>query len=173
MKHKNLLISIIIPIILSTFLSLSGCSNIPFSKPTATLTSYPTIRPAKPTRTPTALPTSTATQTETPTVTPTATLPPPLDDFSQARLYSSGPRPGWDFAIIILLPEDIRGEYSALVGDDPVKPFTCRPLTEYAYPDRLYCSGRQPGVDKQVIFKILEKNTNQVVFKGFVYLPLP
>ncbi len=172
MIRKIFLFSTIVLAALITILSLTGCSSLSFSKPTATLTSYPTIRPPRATRTPTSLPTSTATPTGTPTITSTPTLPPPLDDFSQAKLYASGPRPGWDFTITLLLPEDIKGEYSALVGD-PAKPFTCRPLTEYAHPDRLYCSGRQPGADKQVAFSILEKNTNQVVFKGFVYLPLP
>jgi hypothetical protein len=172
MNRQKFLIFTAVPIVLSSLLFLTGCSNLPFSTPTATLTSYPTIRPPKPTRTPTSLPTATATLTETPTITPTATLLPPMDDFSQARLYASGFRPGWDFSLTILLPEAIKGDYDALVGDPP-KPFTCRPLTEYAHPDRLFCTGRASGVDKQVIYKIVEKNTGQVVFKGFVYLPLP
>jgi hypothetical protein len=95
-----------------------------------------------------------------------------LDDFSKASLYSSGSRSGWDFTLTLLLPEDIKGEYEALVGDPP-RLFTCRPLVEYQHPDRLYCTGHQPGVDKQVIYKIIETKTKQVVFKGFVYLPLP
>lgn len=152
--------------------ALSGCSSLSLGEPTATQTSVPTIRPPKPTRTPTALPSPTATATHTPTITPTATLLPPPDDFSKARLYSSGPRPGWDFSLTIQLPEAIKGEYIAQIGD-PAKTFTCRPLTEYTHPERLYCVGRQPGVDKNVIFTIVEKSTEQIVFKGFVYLPLP
>lgn len=151
---------------------MNGCSQLPFSKPTVTATITSTPKPPKPTRTPTHLPTSTPTATETPTITPTATLPPPLDDFSQARLYSSGPKTGWDFSLTILLPEPVKGEYYARVGDPPKK-FTCRPLAEYTHPERLYCSGQQPGVDKNVIFTIIDQKTDQVVFKGFVYLPLP
>jgi hypothetical protein len=151
---------------------LNACSNLTGNKPTPTSTSFPTIRPPKPTRTTTATATTTAQPSATPTTSSTPTLPPPLDDFSQARVYSSGPIAGWDFSITLLLPETIKGSYSALVGDPP-KQFTCRPLTEYAYPDRLYCSGRVPAADKQVEFQILEKESGQVVFKGNVFVPVP
>lgn len=172
MNRKSVIIVSIFLFFLLTFPGLSGCANLSMTKPTATQTALPTIRPPKPTRTPTRLPSLTATPTDTPTITPTATLLPPPDDFSKARLYSSGPKPGWDFSLTIQLPEEIKGEYIAKVGD-PAKTFPCRQLTEYALPDRLYCVGRQPGADKNVIFTIVEKSTDQVVFKGFVYLPLP
>jgi len=172
-KHLVLLVLLFAMVALAL---MTGCSTLPFARPTATVTSSPTATPPKPTLTPTHTPTSTSTSTPTitltPTITSTPTLPPPLDDFSQARLYSSGPRPGWDFAITILLPEPIKGEYIARIGD-PQKTYECKSMPEYDHPERLYCSGRQPGVDKNVDFFILEKFTGQEVFKGSVYLPLP
>jgi hypothetical protein len=173
MNLSKLSINFIIPAFtLAVVIVQSACSGLPFAKPTPTMTSYPTIRPVKPTRTPTFSPTSTALPSATPTITPTPTLLPPLDDFSQARLYSSGPIPGWDFSLTILLPKPIQGEYNALVGNEQPKLFTCRPLTEYAHPDRLYCIGRIPAADKQVDYSIVEKNTGQEVFKGNVYAPI-
>jgi hypothetical protein len=165
--HFLLLISIIflVPFI-------NGCSGFLNREPTPTLTTYPTIRPPKATRTPTATQTKTPLPSFTPTVSATPTLPPPLDDFSQAVLYASGAKPGWNFSLTILLPEPVKGEYNALIGD-PAKPFTCRSLTEYRQPERLYCFGRIPAADKQVDFRIIEKVTNQVVFQGNVYVPIP
>jgi hypothetical protein len=95
-----------------------------------------------------------------------------LDDFSQARLYSSGAHPGWEFSLTLLLPEAVKGNYNALIGDPP-RLFTCRPLSEYAQPERLYCSGRIPAADKQLDYVITEKESGQVVFKGNVYIPIP
>lgn len=152
---------------------LTGCANLSFSKPTATATITSTPRPPRKTRTPSATPTSTVTITLTPTITSTPTLPPPLDDFSQAKLYSSGNNPGWEFFFSIQLQDKIAGEYEAVVGEDPAKPFECRPLAEYGHPDRLYCTGRIPEVDKNLLFKIMEKKTGQVVYKGYVFSPLP
>jgi len=172
MKQRTFIKCILVPIMAFSILPIAGCSNLPFAKPTVTVTVYPTIRPPRPTRTPSPSPTSTALPTNTPTITSTATLPPPQDDFSQAKLYSSGPRPGWEFAFTILLPEEIKGDYNAEVGDPP-KPFVCRPLIEYAHPDRLYCTGRIPQVDENLLFKVIEKTTGQVVFKGYVFSPLP
>lgn len=166
-KYANLL-----PVIILLVLLLTGCSGFSFSKPTPTLTSYPTIRPPKPTRTPTPTATVTAQPTSTATTSPTPTLPPPLDDFSQARLYSSGAQRGWNFSLTLLLPEAIEGEYNAMIGNPP-KPFACRPLTEYNHPERLYCVGRIPAADKQVDYQIIEKKTGLVVFTGNVYVPVP
>jgi len=87
-------------------------------------------------------------------------------------LYSSGPQPGWNFSLTLLLPEVVKGEYNTLIGDPP-KTFTCRPLTEYGHPERLYCSGRIPAAGKQVNYFIIEKQTGQVVFKGNLYVPVP
>jgi hypothetical protein len=157
---------------ISILVLFSGCTSMSLSKPTPTVTLFPTIRPPKPTRTPTSVPTATALPTGTPTITPTPTLLPPRDDFSQAKLYAFGPTPGWDFSFTLLLPEEIKGEYNATIGDPP-KPFTCRPLTEYGHPDRLYCTGRIPKVDQNLDFKIMQKSTGQVVFKGQVFSPLP
>ncbi|GAP21071.1 hypothetical protein [Leptolinea tardivitalis] len=165
-------IFILFVLLSSSLFTTAGCSNLSFSKPTETATLRPTIRPPKPTRTPTPLPTKTELPTNTPTITPTPTLLPPVDDFSKARLYSFGPRPGWDFGITIQLPDEIKGEYDALV-DDPPKKFTCRPLVEYNHPERLYCVGRIPAVDENILFKVVERSTGQVVFKGYVYSPLP
>jgi hypothetical protein len=171
MKRFNRQILFALPLIMIIF-NVSGCSNFSFSKPTATATVTLTPRPPRHTRTPSATPTATATLTFTPTITSTPSLPPPPDDFSQARLYSSGNGPGWEFFFTIQLPEEIKGEYDALVGD-PAKPFTCRPLAEYTHPERLHCTGRIPEVDKNLVFKIIEKETGQVVFKGYVFSPLP
>lgn len=159
-------------LIILTILAVPGCANFSLSKPTATATITSTPRPPRKTRTPSATPTMTVTVTGTPTITSTPTLPPPPDDFSQARLHSSGTGPGWEFFFTIELPEKIVGEYHAVVGD-PEKEFTCRPLAEYNHPDRLYCTGRIPEVDKNLVYKILEDKTGQVVFKGYVFSPLP
>lgn len=164
--------TIIISLLVLGNIKLSGCSNFNFSKPTSTATVTSTPRPPRGTRTPSATPTATVTQTMTLTVTSTATLPPPPDDFSQARLYSSGTGPGWKFFFNIELEEKIVGDYNAVVGDPP-KPFTCRPLAEYNHPERLYCTGRIPEVDKNLVFKVIEKETGQVVYKGYVFSPLP
>jgi hypothetical protein len=158
--------------ILLTFPFLNGCSTFLKSDPTATMTTYPTIRPPKATRTPTITPSSTPLPSFTPTVSSTPTLLPPLDDFSQAKLYSSGAKPGWEFSITLQMPEPVEGDYYALIGAPP-KTFTCRPLTEYAQPDRLYCFGHIPAADKQVDFQIIEKGTGQHVFSGNVYVPIP
>jgi hypothetical protein len=157
---------------LTLLVLLTGCTSLPFTKPTPTLTSYPTIRPPKPTRTPTATATVTSLPSATPTISLTPTLLPPLDDFSQARLYSSGPQPGWNFSFTLLLPQAVKGEYNALIGDPP-RAFTCRPLKEYTHPERLYCSGRIPAADKQVDYQITEKETGREVFKGSIYVPVP
>ncbi len=162
----------IILISLLTIISAAGCASLIPQEPTATATRYPTIRPPKPTRTHTSSPSPSPLPTETPTITPSATLPPPVDDFTGARLYAFGPQPGWEFSFTLLLPEEIKGEYNAVVGDPP-KQFSCRPLNEYAYPDRLYCTGRIPRVDQNLEFKILEKTTGRVVFTGTVFSPLP
>jgi len=159
-------------LLIMLILDVSGCSNFSFTKPTATATVTSTPRPPRRTRTPSATPTVTASLTFTPTITSTPTLPPPPDDFSQAKLYSSGTGPGWEFFFTIQLQEKIIGEYNAVVGD-PAKPFTCRPLAEYAHPERLHCAGRIPEVDKNLLFKVIEKETGQVVFKGYVFSPLP
>jgi len=171
MIRSNRKFIFLLVVILITFV-LTGCSSLPFVKSTPTLTTYPTFRPPRPTRTPTATATATSLPSATPTTSSTPTLLPPLDDFSQARLYSSGPQPGWNFSLTLLLPEVVKGEYNALIGDPP-KPFTCRPLTEYGHPERLYCSGRIPAADKQVNYFIIEKQTGQVVFKGNLYVPVP
>jgi hypothetical protein len=166
--NRNLILFIIVLIILV----IPGCANIMPSKPTATATVTSTPRPPRKTRTPSATPTATSTLTATPTITATATLPPPPDDFSQAHLYSSGTGPGWEFFFTIELREKIVGEYSAVVGD-PEKEFTCRPLAEYSHPERLYCTGRIPKVDENLLFKIIETKTGQTVYKGYVFSPLP
>jgi hypothetical protein len=171
MKRKFLQ-AILLLSITPVLFSLTGCGNLSFSKPTATATITSTPRPPRKTRTPSATPTSTVTISPTPTITATPTLPPPPDDFSQAKLYSSGNGPGWEFFFSIQLHDKIEGEYEAEVGDPP-KPFECRPLVEYGHPDRLYCTGRIPEVDKNLLFKVMEKKTGQVVFKGYVVSPLP
>jgi hypothetical protein len=171
MNHFSRIFIIPSFIILFFFLQ-TGCAKMTLSKPTPTIVPSPTIRPPKPTRTPTTTPTQTALPSATPTISSTPTLPPPLDDFSQARLYSSGPKPGWDFSFTLILAEEIKGNYNALIGDPP-KPFTCRPLIEYAHPDRLYCSGRIPAAEKQVDYQIIEKESGQIVFKGNLFVPVP
>ena len=153
-------------------LVLPACSSFPFAKTTPTLTAYPTFRPPRPTRTSTVIATFTALPGSTSTMIPTSTQFPPPDDFSLARLYSSGSQPGWNFSFTLLLPEAVEGDYNALIGDPP-KPFTCRPLTEYAHPERLFCAGRIPAADKQVNYFIIEKETGQEVFKGNLYVPVP
>ncbi len=169
--RKSLLSTLLLTTILA-WLPVTGCSSMGLSEPTPTQIVYPTIRPPKPTRTPTSTPTATAHADGYPHHHTHPTLPPPQDDFSQARLYSFGPLPGWDFSFTLLLPEEIKGDYNAVVGDPP-KPFTCRPLTEYAHPDRLYCAGRIPKVDQDLEFKVIEKSTGQVVFKGYRVQPPP
>jgi hypothetical protein len=161
-----------ITIFLISLSQLAGCKALQGYELTPTLTFYPTIRPPKPTRTPTLTQTPTLLPSNTPTISPTLTFLPPIDDFSEARLYASGPIPGWDFSLTILLPEPIKGEYNALVGN-PAKHFTCRPLLEYGHPDRLYCSGRIPNALRDVEYKIIEKNSGQTVFEGIVYIPVP
>lgn len=161
-----------ITIFLISLSHLAGCNAIQYSAPTPTQTMYPTIRPPISTRTPTLTRTPTSLPSHTATISPTPSLPPPMDDFSQARLYASGPKPGWEFSLTILLPEPIKGVYNALVGS-PARTFTCRPLLEYDYPDRLYCTGRTPNALREVAYKIIEKDSGQTVFEGKVYFPVP
>ena len=172
MTHNHWLAFLLVMTSTLSLTSLTGCATLIPQEPTSTATLFPTIRPPKPTRTPTRSPSPTPLPTDTPTITPTATVPPPLDDFSNASLYAFGPKPGWEFSFTLLLPEEIKGEYHAEVGDPP-KQFICRPLTEYFHPERLYCTGRIPKVDQNLPFNIREKSTGQVVFTGYVFSPLP
>jgi hypothetical protein len=113
-------------------------------------------------------PTETPLPTETPTITPTPTATFQAD-FSEATFYTAGPLAGFRFLIAVELKQPVKGEYYALVGGS--KEYTCEVLA--AYPNRLYCTGRQAAAQEYVTYQIFEKATDRPVFAGKVWADLP
>lgn len=176
MNHKDKRLNLILLLVLFCWIA-AGCTAVslqPTAVPATTVVSAPTARPTMANiQSPTAqsLPSMTPMPSETPTPAPTATQIPPPDDFTQASLFSAGKLDGWNFGLTISLTEPIQGEYYAQMGDAGRR-YSCRPLVEYNHPERLFCSGRIPAVEKSVEFQILQKSNDQPVFSGKIYIPL-
>ncbi|MCD4671760.1 MAG: hypothetical protein K8R77_03760 [Anaerolineaceae bacterium] len=135
--------------------------DVPAGPPTATL--EPTA-----TEVPTAIPTETPVPSATPTITPTPTATFQAD-FTTAGFYTAGPLTGFRFLIAVELKEPVKGEYYALVKKN--KEYTCEVLA--AYPNRLYCTGRQAAAQDYVTYQIFETATDRPVFAGEVWCDLP
>jgi hypothetical protein len=167
-RRKNCIL--ILSMLCMAFL-LSACGG---SAPAPTATAempveLPTVTP-EPTETkiPTEVPTETPVPSATPTITPTPTATFQAD-FSKATLYTAGPLTNFRFLIAVELAEPVEGEYYALVEKN--KEYTCEVLP--AYPNRLYCSGRQAAANDFVSFQVFETATDRPVFAGEVWCDLP
>ena len=148
---------------------LSAC-GAPAPEPTATVPVKPPTATLKPTETdiPTPIPTETPVPSATPTITPTPTATFQAD-FGKAELYTAGPLSNFRFLIAVELAEPVEGEYYALVEKN--KEYNCEVLA--AYPNRLYCTGRQAAANEFVTYQIFETATDRPVFSGEVWSDLP
>ena len=163
-QKKILIISMLCMAVL-----LSAC-GAPAQEPTATVSVEPPTATIKPTET--KIPTATATQTPLPSATPTITPTPTATfqaDFSKAKFYTAGPLANFRFLIAVQLEEPVEGEYYAVV--DKNKEYKCEVLA--AYPNRLYCTGRQAAANDFVTYQIFETATDRQVFAGEVWCDLP
>ena len=165
-RRKNMIL--ILSMLCMAFL-LSAC-GAPAPEPTATAPVEPPTATSAPTETevPTAISTETPVPSATPTITPTPTATFQAD-FSKAELYTAGPLKNFRFLIAVELAEPVQGEYYGLV--DKNKEYKCEVLA--AYPNRLYCSGRQAAANDFVTFQIFETDTDRPVFAGEVWCDLP
>jgi hypothetical protein len=93
------------------------------------------------------------------------------DDFSEARLLYPVALPNWNMGLTFQLDKEIKGVYRAEIGPTR-KDYPCERLDAYQNPDRLFCFGRLPAVDKTVSFTIINTQTNQPVMDGEFYIPL-
>jgi hypothetical protein len=148
---------------------LSAC-GAPAPEPTATVPVQPPTATPKPTETkiPTDIPTETPVPSATPTITPTPTATFQAD-FGKAEFYTAGPLANFRFLIAVELAEPVEGEYYALVEKN--KEYKCEVLA--AYPNRLYCTGRQAAANDFVTYQIFETATGRPVFAGEVWCDLP
>jgi hypothetical protein len=148
---------------------LSACGGTAVEQ-TATVPANPPTATPRPSET--KIPTATITETPIPSATPTITLTPTATfqaNFSKAELYTAGPLANFRFLIAVELAEPVEGEYYGLV--DKNKEYTCEVLA--AYPNRLYCTGRQAAANDFVTFQIFETATDRPVFAGEVWCDLP
>jgi hypothetical protein len=145
-------------------LMLAACGP---KEPAPTATPLPVTATPRPTATNTPTVTRTPTETpvpsETPTVTPTPTATFQVD-WSQAVFYTAGPLAGFRFLIAVELKEPVEGEYYAEAGNHE---YICTVLA--AYPNRLYCTGRQAAANDWVNYQIFEKDSGRPVFGGRVW----
>ncbi len=167
MKNRLLLITC------ALFISLlSACG------PTADKTPGLTATVSEPTAVPTQRPTETveptattvpATPTEAVTNTPASTATPTLPaEMQGATFFTGGLLSDWRYFISIQAQQPITGQYYAMV--DGNKEYECH--VETIYPDRLYCVGRLPAVDKTVEYVVHEQQSGAAVFEGEVFIPL-
>ncbi len=127
------------------------------STPTATCTLLPTE-----TSTPTATATATLVPSQTPTPTPTV-----IAELRDAKLYTSGFLDGYRFFFAVQADQPIQGHYYATLDN---KDYTCQ--VNATRPDRLYCYGRLPTVNKSVDYIIYDQVFNQPVTSGTINIPL-
>jgi hypothetical protein len=174
-KRINSFQSFILFAVIFIFILLSGCSGL--NKPTPT----PTLTPTKsqlPTNTPqpeiTPTPTQTVTKTASPTLPPTGTasptVVPPPDDFSKVKLLTFGELPNWQFGMTFEFPTAVKGSYYVKTRK-PVKTYDCHSLIEYKHPERLFCVGRVPAVEKTVYYDVFDLRTNTVQYSGSISIP--
>ncbi len=150
----------ILAIIFTSCAQQSPASGTPTMRPTNTVVPIQPI----PTSTPTIIPS--LTQTLTPTLTLTST-PAPLMDFSQAKVINIGLLPQWKCLITLQLPDEVKGQYFALVNRN--KEYDCEVLKTAN--NRLYCIGPLAGVDKFVNFKLYQKDLDYPVFEADLRMP--
>jgi hypothetical protein len=159
-------------LIMTLVLTALGSINCSALAPKPTATPSPTVKPSpRPTRTlePTLTPFPSITPTPTITATPTTTFTPtPLINFSQAKFFTAGFLPGWQFFIAIKLPEPVKGEYYAMI--DESKEYKCTVISNY--PDRLYCTGPLGAQNDYIDYVIIEKSTKNEVYRGRLFVPL-
>jgi hypothetical protein len=159
-------------LIFSLQLALASCSGAQTPPPVTKqpVLESPTVKvspTSKPSNTPAPSPTIafTATVTVEPTSTSSPTLLPPPDDFSKVKLLTFGPLPNWDFSFTFQFPTAVKGNYY-VETIDPKKVYSCRPLLEYNHPDRLYCLGRVPAMEKIVGYHVKDASTDAILFSG-------
>jgi hypothetical protein len=164
--------SALLVLIFSLQIILASCSG---AKDPLAVTEQPVIESptakisptSMPSRTPMPTPTISFTSTVTlePTTTSSPTPPPPPDDFSKVKLLSYGPLPNWDFSFTFQFPSAVKGVYY-VETIDPKKVYPCRPLLEYNHPDRLFCLGRVPAMEKIVGYNLKDAATDAILFSG-------
>jgi len=112
----------------------------------------------------TIIPTLTTVPTLSPTPTPYAGV-----DFSKVEVAFGGFLPDYRYFIALRFPEDVVGQYYALVGSNALE-YTCEVLPEYT--NRLYCSGPLAGLNKYVTIMLFSAETNDLVFTGEIFIPI-
>ncbi len=151
---------------------LAACQPVPTVEPTAVLTLLPpTTEPATPTAAIKATRVNTATaRPVTASATPLPATAEPVATSSalwqDAKVLSGGFLPNWEYLVIFETSSKLQGTYSAVA--DQNKPYQCelRP----AYPDRLYCWGRQVRYADDAPI-VVYNDRQQIVFEGQFYTP--
>lgn len=140
------------------------------SQPTLTEI-LPPIETEAPLEAPTEVPTESLPPTDTPTVetdssTEDADSPAVENPLSDAFIYSSAFLANEQFLVTIQLPQDVSGAYRAEADG---KAFTCQVLAQY--PDRLYCSGPTLDSGTQVLVRVFEVDSDEVLFEDELLVP--
>ena len=157
----------LLALLLAASLIVTACSVLGGG---ATPTPTPLPPTATATRTPqptaTLTPTPTATATPIPTLTPTPT-PTVIAELKDAKFYTSGFLSGYQYFFAVQAKQPIQGHYYAKVDN---KDYTCQ--VNASHPDRLYCYGRLPAVNKTVTYTIYDQTSGQPVMTGTINIPL-
>ncbi len=153
-------------ILLAASFIMAACSVLSGATPT------PSPLPPTVTATRTPLPTATFTPLPTATLTPVPSLTPPptptvIAELKDAKFYTSGFLSGYQFFFAVQAKQPIKGHYYATVES---KDYTCQ--VNASRPDRLYCTGRLPAVNKTVDYTIYDQISGQPVMTGSFYIPL-
>ncbi len=105
--------------------------------------------------------------TLTPAISPTVT-PYQNIDFSQVELSFGGFLSHWRYFITFKFPEEVRGEYYALV--DKNKEYRCEVLPQY--PNRLYCNGPLVIVYNWAEIELFAIGSEEPLISGQFFVPL-
>jgi hypothetical protein len=109
-----------------------------------------------------------STPNEEPTQSPSET---PASMDSPFTLVQTSAEENWRLSITIEQAEPIDQSYYALVGEHN-REYDCVTLTDYGFPNRLYCYGRIPRVDDWIEFTVYETKNDAPVFSGRTFISL-
>ncbi len=129
--------------------------------PTSTEETAPSVTPSIPPHTPEAA--FTFTPAPSKTATPYENI-----DFSKVELSFGGFLSHWRYFITFKFPEEVRGEYYALVDEN--KEYHCEVLPQY--PTRLYCNGPLVIVYNWANIELFAQGGEEPLFSGRFFIPL-